>query len=712
MPDDFIQEVLARADIVDVVGQVVSLKKAGQNHFGLCPFHNEKSPSFSVSASKGFYHCFGCGAHGSAIGFIQEREGLSFREATLKLANQLGVPIPNLGDETPEQAKQREFNSRIYKALSDAADLFRKAAKDDPSAAAYIKSRGLDDQTVERFGIGYADYKHFDILRKKHGMEILTAAGLAAANKDTGETYPHFSGRIVFPVYTDRGAVSGFSGRKINWQPGITAGGKYKNSPDSKFFRKGSTLYGFYQAADEIRHTRHIRIIEGNIDVATMHQHGLANAVAPMGTAITERQLDKILRNADRITFGLDGDRAGQEAMDRAVEILLPMLNDANPKHIEFVRIPHGKDPDELLKEQGAAGWFAIEQQAIPLSQALINIAIGHRDLRIAEQRAMAAIEAGKLVSLIDHTVAPITRQSFQLAAEQAIGVRIPLTKEPLPPGIANKLSDTQTIQPHSPLTAAPPQPELHSRAQIREEFAAILSTLAADDQGKGMIYRIPIPSVKAPTPANLKAIGLTLSDGTLYASIAHDTGFDINVERTWHPVAGSRANNVNPTIDYFATTPSAMNALELIRHITTNLLPKLHAGHAIHPPVAMRNLQSRDADSIPPTFRVFAVPELDMIKPVILTGTTTPNGSHALHSQVTNLELIPLADAKVLQQQQITIKGLAGTPETPTHRVTDSKNNQYIVIAPTEANAIIQQLSLAPSYNQTQAIQSFGYQC
>jgi DNA primase len=365
IPQPFIDELVARADIVEIVGARVALKKAGSNYKGLCPFHGEKTPSFSVSPSKGFYHCFGCGEHGSAIGFLMRYDNLSFPEAVEALAEMLGMEVPRTAD-LPEK---RDENDGLYALLREADQIFRAALREHPQAIAYLKKRGIDGPTASRFAMGYAPQAWDTILRALGTSEAriaeLMQAGLVVSN-DSGRRYDRFRDRIMFPIRNVRGQIIGFGGRVLD-------GGepKYLNSPETPIFRKGHELYGLFEAKKNPGKPKEIIVVEGYLDVASLVQFGVENAVATLGTAMTNENIKRLTRLTDRVIFCFDGDRAGRAAAWRAMEAALPYGGGA--VELKFLLLPEGEDPDTFVRNRGADAFRELAAGALPLSDFLVK---------------------------------------------------------------------------------------------------------------------------------------------------------------------------------------------------------------------------------------------------------------------------------------------------------------------------------------------------
>lgn len=410
----FIDDLCDRTDIVDVIGDRVKIKKAGKEYVGLCPFHNEKSPSFTVSPAKQFYHCFGCGAHGDAIGFLLEHDGMSFVDAVETLAQRGGIPLPERQRDTREEKEQREEADRLYGLLETAKKHFVTALKGNAGAIQYAKSRGLTGKTAKDFGIGYAAG---DVASAFVGVPTkdLIEAGLLALNEDTGQLYDKFRQRLMFPILDEKGRAIGFGGRIIG-----SGKPKYLNSPESRIFHKGMELYGLHQAKQAIRQSRSVVVLEGYMDVAMLHQHGEHRAVAALGTSLTEDQVRRLYRMADEIIFCFDGDRAGQAAAARAARIVLGELTDG--KTARFVSLPEEHDPDSFVQAFGLEAWKkAITESGKPLSAKIAEMLTAERDLGVPEDRAAMVKEAQEYIGLIGK--AATFRQVLTTYFEKMLGV-------------------------------------------------------------------------------------------------------------------------------------------------------------------------------------------------------------------------------------------------------------------------------------------------
>src|SRR6266571_5393894 len=387
IPNDFIQTLLARVDIVEVIDRSVPLKKAGANYVACCPFHSERTPSFTVSPSKQFYHCFGCGAHGTSIGFLMEYGGKSFPDAVEELARDAGLEVPL--SVTPAEDARRVQGQDLTGLLLHAAKFYRTALKEAPRAIDYLKDRGLTGPIAVRFGIGYAPDEWQPLARAfpDYQDQALETAGLVIAG-EAGKRYDRFRDRIMFPIHDASGRVVGFGGRVLDkGEP------KYLNSPETPLFSKGRELYGLFQARQAIRAAGKVVVVEGYMDVVALAQHGVEYAVATLGTATTATHAQKLFRLTDTVVFCFDGDEAGRRAAWRALENALPVLSDG--KQARFLFLPDGEDPDDAIRHRGREAFEALVESAIPLSEFLVAELVRRFPPVSAEARA-ALINAAK----------------------------------------------------------------------------------------------------------------------------------------------------------------------------------------------------------------------------------------------------------------------------------------------------------------------------
>ena len=400
IPESFIQELLARTDIVEIIDRVVPLKKAGANYAACCPFHKEKSPSFTVSQSKQFYHCFGCGAHGTAIGFLMEHQGLSFPDAIEDLARHCGLTVPQEDNDRAfrKPAIGSEEGPSLLDVMLKAHKFYRDELKKSPRAINYLKGRGLTGEIAARFGIGYAPdgWQNLRPLFPEYdtpSFQTLLKAGLIIENEQK-RRYDRFRDRVMFPILDQKGQVIAFGGRILDQgEP------KYLNSPETPLFEKGREVFGLPQAREACRQTDTVIVVEGYMDVVALAQHGIGNAVATLGTATTTTHIRKLLRMVDRVVFCFDGDAAGRKAAWRALENSLEAL--AEQKVLAFAFLPPEHDPDSYVRDLGKEAFQAAIDRATPLSEFLLQTLTSHVDLTSAEGRAKLLGEAKPLLQKI-----------------------------------------------------------------------------------------------------------------------------------------------------------------------------------------------------------------------------------------------------------------------------------------------------------------------
>lgn len=366
IPSDFIDELLAKVDIVDIIDEQVPLKKGGANYMACCPFHKEKTPSFSVSPTKQFYHCFSCGAHGSAIGFVMEHQGLSFPEAVQFLADRVGMIVPKVRgqNDNPEvRAERKKKQQTLEETTAAAADFYAQQLKFNPAAKAYLDKRGLSAEVIAHYGLGYAPdgWQPLTQVFQPYPNTALVDTGMVIDNE--GRYYDRFRHRIMFPIRNPRGQVIGFGGRVLD-----DSKPKYLNSPDTPLFDKGKNLYGLYEGRAAVKEAGRILVVEGYMDVVALAQFGVGYGVAALGTATTAEHVKILMRQADSIYFCFDGDSAGRKAAWRALENALPQLKD--DKSLHFLFLPEEHDPDSYIRAYGKAQFEdALLNQSKPLSE-------------------------------------------------------------------------------------------------------------------------------------------------------------------------------------------------------------------------------------------------------------------------------------------------------------------------------------------------------
>ena len=410
IPDSFKQELLHRVDIVDVIERYVPLKKGGSNYLACCPFHSEKTPSFTVSPAKQFYHCFGCGVHGNAISFLMEYQGLGYVEAVKDLAESLGMKMP----EFEAREKKSESGPDLYAIMEQACDYYREQLKTSPRAIEYLKGRGLTGKIAARFGIGYAPegWQNLERVFPNYADKALKDAGLVI-DAEGGRRYDRFRDRIMFPILNQRGSVIAFGGRVLGeGEP------KYLNSPETPLFEKGQELYGLSQARPAIRAASRVIVVEGYMDVVALAQHKIEYAVATLGTATSPVHVQKLLRQTDEVVFCFDGDAAGRKGAWHALEVSLPYL--ADNKTVRFLFLSAEHDPDSFVREEGSKAFEERLDQARPLSEFLLDELKGRVDPSTAEGRSRLVHEAKPLLQKLS---APALRLQLLKALADAAGM-------------------------------------------------------------------------------------------------------------------------------------------------------------------------------------------------------------------------------------------------------------------------------------------------
>lgn len=539
IPQSFIQDLLNRVDIVDVVGRYVQLKKGGANYMGLCPFHNEKSPSFTVSPTKQFYHCFGCGAHGTAIGFLIEYSGLGFVEAVKDLAQGVGMTVPEQDRLPPAQRAEVQAKSlALSDVMSKAGDFYRQQLRGAQRAIAYLKGRGLTGEIAARFGLGYAP-DGWDSLRAVfpyYDAPELVEAGLVIDKGDEDgshrKRYDRFRDRIMFPIRNTKGQIIGFGGRVLeSGEP------KYLNSPETPLFQKGNELYGLFEARQAIREAGYALVTEGYMDVVALAQLGFPQAVATLGTACTPTHVQKLLRQTDQVVFSFDGDAAGRRAARRALDACLPYASDN--KTLKFLFLPPEHDPDSYIRELGAQAFEQQVRDAMPLSQFLLNEVTAENDLKTSEGRARVQFDAKSLLQAMPpsalrlqvvRSLAQLTQTTpaeietlFELAQPVARKkVAPPKAKRTPPMGLERQM--IRLLVAHPVLAAELDQAVLAAAAQLAPDNAAMLAQLIAACQALGP---------QANFAALAEQLRTTGSDfDPLIAEIAADTESDIEAAR------------------------------------------------------------------------------------------------------------------------------------------------------------------------------------
>lgn len=392
IPQTFIHDVLSRTDIVEIIGARVSLKRRGNNHIACCPFHQEKTPSFSVAADKQFYYCFGCGAHGNVIDFLMQYDRMEFREIITDLATRLGIDVPVEKESFSPQEKPKQSS---YDILIKASEYYQKQLKISSKAIDYLKSRGLDGKIAKRFQLGYVSNDWNNLIKALGDApatrQALIESGLLI-HKNTGQDYDRFRDRVMFPIRDVRGRVIGFGGRVID-----QGDPKYLNSPETTIFHKSQELYGLYEAKEESRQIQRFLIVEGYMDVIALHQSGISYAVATLGTAFNIKHIQKLLRYSEEIVFCFDGDAAGQRAAWRALTISMPLLRDGI--QLKFLFLPDGLDPDDYIRQRGKESFLEKIQGAQSLNQVFFQHLQTEIDITTPAGKAKLAKQASEYIN-------------------------------------------------------------------------------------------------------------------------------------------------------------------------------------------------------------------------------------------------------------------------------------------------------------------------
>lgn len=436
IPKDFIDQLLTRINIVDVIQARIPLKKAGREYMACCPFHGEKTPSFTVSPTKQFYHCFGCGVHGSAISFLMDYEHLEYTEAIEALARILGIEVPRESDAKSMPSAKKAKLTDLYSLLGEASKLYAHCLTQAPEAQVYLKQRGLSAEVVQQYGLGFSPDDWHTTSKQfaaQYGQDKLLASGLQLKN-EAGKIYDRFRGRLMFPIRNRKGQVIGFGGRVLG-----TGTPKYLNSPETEVFHKGSELYGLFEARQQTRSLERLLVVEGYMDVIALAQFGISYAVATLGTATTQQHINLLFRQVPEVIFCFDGDRAGKEAAWRALETALSELRDG--REVRFLFLPSGEDPDTQVRKIGQAAFEESLTKALPLSKFFtlgLKEELGFKaesTLHVSEDSARFANEAKRLLDLMpDILIKQPLLQEVQRLSGLALGQETPFTEEAAEP--------------------------------------------------------------------------------------------------------------------------------------------------------------------------------------------------------------------------------------------------------------------------------------
>lgn len=429
IPRSFIDDLVARTDIVELINSRVKLKKAGRDYQACCPFHHEKSPSFTVSQSKQFYHCFGCGAHGNAISFLMDYDKLEFPEAIEELAAMQGLEVPRENVMARDGKPQASYKTKrnLYELLEAISRFYQQNLTQDIPSQSYLQSRGLSPEIIARFEIGFA-YNSMDSVLRKFGtnrdeVQKLFDTGMITQN-DSGRIYDKFRNRVMFPIRDKRGRVIAFGGRVMGDERP-----KYLNSPESAIYHKGNELYGLFQALQQNENPTSLIVVEGYMDVVALAQFGVDNVVASLGTATTGEQIQQMFRVTEQVICCYDGDRAGREAAWRAFENALPYLHDG--RQLKFIFLPDGEDPDSFVRAQGKQGFEGYLQNAMSLSDFLFDSLIAQVDLSSKEGKSKLAALA---IPLINRIPGEMLRVYLRNILGQKLGILDPAQLEAMLP--------------------------------------------------------------------------------------------------------------------------------------------------------------------------------------------------------------------------------------------------------------------------------------
>ncbi|MGX2955945.1 DNA primase [Ursidibacter arcticus] len=442
IPRSFIDDLIARTDIVELINSRVKLKKAGRDYQACCPFHHEKSPSFTVSQSKQFYHCFGCGVHGNVIGFLMEYDKLEFLEAIEELAALHGLEVPRENvlnrDGKPQASLQTRRN--LYELLNAVAQFYQQQLNQDQASQAYLDYRGLSSEIIQRFEIGFAPNAMDSVLRKfgtnQDEVQKLLDTGMLSKN-DRANVYDRFRNRVMFPIRDRRGRVIAFGGRVMGDEKP-----KYLNSPESATYHKGNELYGLYQALQHNEKPDFLFVVEGYMDVVALAQYGINNAVASLGTATTGEQIQQMFRCTEQVICCYDGDRAGRDAAWRALENALPYLHDG--RQLKFIFLPDGEDPDTFVRQQGKEGFESYLQQAQTLSDFLFDSLLAEVDLSSKEGKS-------KLASLAIPLIKRIPGQMLQVYLRNMLGQKLGILDPAQIEALLPQQINSTTVSPKMP---------------------------------------------------------------------------------------------------------------------------------------------------------------------------------------------------------------------------------------------------------------------
>ena len=592
IPQHFIDELLNRTDIVDLIDSHVPLKKAGANYKACCPFHGEKTPSFTVSPTKQFYHCFGCGVNGTAITFLMEYDHMEFREAVETLASSAGMEIPE--EATPYKPKNTQSGGvDLYKLMESVESYYQSQLvqhTDKEQAVSYLKQRGLSGDIAKRFGLGFAPEGWSNLMDKLGDtaptQKALIDTGMLTKN-EKGRVYDRFRHRIMFPIHDHRGRVVGFGGRVLEQKEPQPGNPKYLNSPETPIFHKGAELYGLYGARGGIKEADGVLVVEGYMDVVALAQAGINNAVATLGTATTPMHLQRLFRHTPNITFSFDGDRAGRAAAWKALETCLPSLEDGH--QVSFLFLPDGEDPDTMVKKVGKEGFEELVANAMPLPEFLLESLKQQADLNRLDGRAklgklakplLETMKAGVLKTLVVERVSALTQvDSSELVTKQAKPTEQPQYSDSSSAswqnrvrGSWNKKKEKQRAP--SPKSLTPVRRAVSLLLQFPKYFAEFEVLKPIQDvqvRGIGMIHQLHDAASQTTNPST--AMLLERYRGESFAS-------------TLNLLANHQHNNIEQLADE--------EALDLIRANNAKIIEEFNAGELVRAEQALEALNRK----------------------------------------------------------------------------------------------------------------------
>ena len=469
IPQHFIDELVSRIDIVELIDKRVPLKKAGRDYQACCPFHSEKTPSFTVSPDKQFYHCFGCGAHGTAIGFLMEYERMEFVEAIEELARSAALEVPREGGTQLHSPARQEGSKQLYTLLDRAAAFYQQQLRSHPEASrvvAYLKDRGMSGEIARDFAVGFAPPGWDNLLKAigpEHERELIVSGMLV--EKDDGKRYDRFRDRLMFPIRDRRGRVIAFGGRVLPGSDDKGGGAKYLNSPETPIYHKGRELYGLYEARQALRELPRLLVVEGYMDVVALAQYGVRYAVATLGTAVTVEHLDKLFRQTNEVVFCFDGDRAGREAAWRGLENALPLLQDG--RSLRFMFMPDGEDPDTLIRNIGTEAFEELIVTAQPLDEFLLEQFKQRVDVRQLDGQA-------RLVELSRPLLGKLPQGVYRLKLMERLASLAQIPPQNLQAMLQGQAANT-AIMPARGQARARPRSARQAPSQVRNAITLLL---------------------------------------------------------------------------------------------------------------------------------------------------------------------------------------------------------------------------------------------